>query len=141
MSNSNDLHAWYQDGEINEADPVSPQLNINTKSSTFGIAPGYEMHFDGMDNLSPYIAFELPIVIGNRSDTQGSGDHKTSTMRVSLTSTSFGTWATSRASRKSGSTSSSVRTTTSQMPFISDSKLASASAARRLATTASPPTT
>ena len=42
---------WYQDGEISEADPVSPQLNINTKSSTFGIAPGYEMHFDGMDNL------------------------------------------------------------------------------------------
>ena len=32
MSNSSDVHAWYQDGEINEADPVSPQLNINTKS-------------------------------------------------------------------------------------------------------------
>ena len=59
-----------QDGEISEADPVSPQLNINTKSSTFGIAPGYEIHFDGMDNLSPYMAFELPIVLGKRSDTQ-----------------------------------------------------------------------
>jgi len=70
MSNSNDVHAWYQDSEINEADPVSPQLNINTKTSTFGIAPGYEMHFDGMDNLSPYMAFELPITIGNRADTQ-----------------------------------------------------------------------
>ena len=70
MSNSSDVHAWYQDGEISEADPVSPQLNINTKSSTFGIAPGYEIHFDGMDNLSPYMAFELPIVLGKRSDTQ-----------------------------------------------------------------------
>ena len=65
ISNSSDVHAWYQDGEINTADPVSPQLNINTKSSSIGIAPGYEMHFDGMDNLSPYIAFELPITLGN----------------------------------------------------------------------------
>jgi hypothetical protein len=70
MSNSNDLHAYFQDGEILPADPVSPQLNINTKSSTFGFAPGYELHFDGMDNLSPYIAFELPIIISNREDTQ-----------------------------------------------------------------------
>ena len=68
ISNSSDVHAWYQDGEINTADPVSPQLNINTKSSSIGIAPGYEMHFDGTDNLSPYIAFELPITLGNRSD-------------------------------------------------------------------------
>ena len=28
------------------------------------------MHFDGMDNLSPYIAFELPVTIGKRSDEQ-----------------------------------------------------------------------
>jgi hypothetical protein len=68
MSSSNDTYAWWQDGEANEADPVSPQLDIRTLTSTFGIAPGYEMHFDGMDNLSPYIAFELPIVLGNRRD-------------------------------------------------------------------------
>ena len=70
ISNSNDLHAWYQDGEILEADPVSPQLNITTKTSSFGIAPGYELHFDGTDNLSPYFAFEVPIVLGKRADTQ-----------------------------------------------------------------------
>ena len=70
ISNSSDVHAWYQDGEIYTADPVSPQLNINTKSSSNGIAPGYEMHFDGMDNLSPYIAFELPITLTNREDSQ-----------------------------------------------------------------------
>ena len=60
------------------SDPVSPQLNINTKSSTFGIAPGYEMHFDGMDNLSPYIAFELPITlenVGDRKNVLGTGHH------------------------------------------------------------------
>ena len=33
-----------------------------------------------MDNLS-YIAFELPVTIGNRADTQDSGALKTSTCR------------------------------------------------------------
>ena len=70
LSSSTDLHAWYQDGEAWDADPVSPQLNITTKTSSFGFAPGYEIHFDGMDNLSPYMAFELPITIGKRADTQ-----------------------------------------------------------------------
>jgi hypothetical protein len=70
MSNSNDLHAYAQDGQLRYEGTISPQLNINTKSSTFGIAPGYELHFDGMDNLSPYIAFELPITLSKREDTQ-----------------------------------------------------------------------
>ncbi len=70
ISNSNDVHAYSQDGQINESDPVSPQLNITTKSSSFGFAPGYELHFDGTDNLSPYFAFEVPIVLGNRNDAQ-----------------------------------------------------------------------
>jgi hypothetical protein len=68
MSNTNDTYAWWQDGEASSADPVSPQLDLRMKSSTFGIAPGYEIHFDGMDNLSPYMAFELPIILGNRQD-------------------------------------------------------------------------
>ena len=70
IASSTDMHAWYQDGEINEADPVSPQLDITTKSSSIGFAPGYEFHFDGMDNLSPYFAVEVPITLGNREDTQ-----------------------------------------------------------------------
>ncbi len=69
ISNSNDVHAYSQDGQINETDPVSPQLNITTKTSSFGIYPGYELHFDGTDNLSPYFAFEVPIVLGKRADT------------------------------------------------------------------------
>ena len=96
VSNSNDLHAWYQDGEINEADPVSPQLNINTKSSTFGIAPGYEMHFDGMDNLLPTSRSNCPSPLATVRIRRSSGALKTSTMPVSLTNTSCGTWATSK---------------------------------------------
>ena len=42
-----------------------PAIEHQHQVSTFGIAPGYEMHFDGMDNLSPYIAFELPITLEN----------------------------------------------------------------------------
>ena len=70
MSNSSDVHAYMQDGELLAANPVSPQLNISSKSSTFGIAPGYEMHYDGMDNLSPYFAFELPITLSKREDSK-----------------------------------------------------------------------
>ena len=68
IASSSDLHAWYQDGEQQEADPVSPQLNIETKTSSYGIALGYELHFDGTDNLSPYFAFEVPLVFGKRAD-------------------------------------------------------------------------
>ena len=93
ISNSNDLHAYAQDGELDAADPVSPQLNITTKTSSFGIYPGYELHFDGTDNLSPYFAFEVPIVLGKRADTKdfwGAGDIDDD--QVSLINLSFGTW-------------------------------------------------
>ena len=61
ISSTDDVHAWYQDGEINEADPVSPQLNIATYDSHLHAASlrACELHFDGMDNLSPYMAGEL----------------------------------------------------------------------------------
>jgi hypothetical protein len=74
MSRSNDLHAYVQAGEITESvdtDFINPQLDVETKSSAFTLAPGYEWHFDGMDNLSPYFAVELPITIGNKSQSQG----------------------------------------------------------------------
>jgi len=70
ISASTDVHAWAQAGELLAADPVSPELTMTSQTSTFLIAPGYELHFDGMDNLSPYIAFEVPITIGNRKDSQ-----------------------------------------------------------------------
>ena len=77
LSASTDVHAWAQAGELLAADPVSPELTMTSQSSAWLFAPGYEFHFDGMDNLSPYIAFELPITIGNRKDSQtlwGAGD-------------------------------------------------------------------
>ncbi len=36
----------------------SPQLNLSTNNSLVGIGLGYELHFDGTDNLSPYFGFE-----------------------------------------------------------------------------------
>ena len=74
IASSTDMHAWIQDGETSELEAistvVSPQLDITTKYSSIGFAPGYEFHFDGMDNLSPYFAVEVPITLGNREDTQ-----------------------------------------------------------------------
>jgi len=72
MSRSNDLHAYVQSNELSDSLDWNgnPQLDIATKSSAFTFAPGYEWHFDGMDNLSPYFAVELPITFGNRSQSQ-----------------------------------------------------------------------
>jgi opacity protein-like surface antigen len=36
----------------------SPQLDLATSSSVIGIGVGYEIHFGGTDNLSPYFGFE-----------------------------------------------------------------------------------
>jgi len=36
----------------------SPQLDLSTNNSLVGIGLGYELHFDGTDNLSPYFGFE-----------------------------------------------------------------------------------
>ena len=68
LNSSNDVYTWWQEGEINEADPVSPQLNLNSGTTTFGLSAGYEMHFDGTDNLSPYFGIEAYYLMASRSD-------------------------------------------------------------------------
>ncbi|MGY8917955.1 MAG: hypothetical protein ACKVJ6_06745 [Flavobacteriales bacterium] len=67
VGSSNDSYAYYQEGEM-LGDPVSPQLNLTSGTTVFGIAPGYEIHFDGTDNLSPYFGIEAYYMMGNRSD-------------------------------------------------------------------------
>ena len=91
MSNSNDLHAWYQDGEINEADPVSPQLNINTKGSAYGIALGYELHFDGRIISLHTSLSNCHSPLAHVPTHRSFGGQKTSMMQGSLTNTSSGT--------------------------------------------------
>ena len=49
-------------------DPVSPHAHMYANSTTFGIAPGYEMHFDGTDNLSPYFGVEAYFITNSRTD-------------------------------------------------------------------------
>jgi|TARA_B110000967_G_scaffold44802_1_gene44940 hypothetical protein len=67
VGSSSDTYAFYQEGEM-LGDPVSPQLNLESATTVFGIAPGYEMHFDGTDNLSPYFGVEAYYMMGSRSD-------------------------------------------------------------------------
>jgi hypothetical protein len=68
VGSTSGTHAYYQEGEILEDNPVSPQLNMETSNTVFGIAPGYEIHFDGTDNLSPYFGIEAYYMMGSRSD-------------------------------------------------------------------------
>ncbi|MDZ4823062.1 MAG: BT1926 family outer membrane beta-barrel protein [Flavobacteriales bacterium] len=49
-------------------DADSPELLTTNKTFAFEICPGYEMHFDGTDRLSPYVGAQ--IVFGTTSDSE-----------------------------------------------------------------------
>jgi len=68
LNNSSDNYTYRQPGEQNSTDPVSPQLGLGTSSFSFGLAAGYEMHFDGTDNLSPYFGVEAFFMTNKRND-------------------------------------------------------------------------
>jgi hypothetical protein len=68
VGSTSGTHAYYQAGDMSETDPVSPQLNMETSNTVIGIAPGYEIHFSGTDNLSPYFGIEAYYMMGSRSD-------------------------------------------------------------------------
>jgi opacity protein-like surface antigen len=49
---------------------VLPELNQNMKSFNFSIRPGYEMHFQGTDRLSPYVGAELAFSMSSSEMTR-----------------------------------------------------------------------
>ena len=75
VGSSSDSYAYWQAGEYTEEngltaqDVVSPQLNLMSASSTLGIGAGYEIHFNGTDNLSPYFGFEGFFMMRSNSAT------------------------------------------------------------------------
>lgn len=62
FDHSSDVMTYLQTGEQyfdeGNAQTTSEQLTTGTTTTMFGINAGYEMHFDGTDNLSPYFGFE-----------------------------------------------------------------------------------
>lgn len=56
-----------QEGELNMEDPTSPELRSWDRTFDFSIRPGYEIHFDGTDRLSPYVGAEIDFGMGNTS--------------------------------------------------------------------------
>ena len=67
VGSTSGTYAYYQEGE-QLGDPVSPQLNMETSNTLIGIAPGYEIHFSGTDNLSPNFGIEAYYMMGSRTD-------------------------------------------------------------------------
>jgi hypothetical protein len=67
LDNSTDVYVTAQAGDESDTDPVSPQLQDTEKNSMFGLAVGYEMHWDGQDRLSPYWGVEAFFMTGNSS--------------------------------------------------------------------------
>ena len=71
LRNSSDVYTYMQAGEQFEGvgdDDGSPQMHLGTSTTGFGLGLGYEMHFDGTDNLSPYFAFEGFFMMSKRKD-------------------------------------------------------------------------
>lgn len=56
-----------QEGAINAESPVSPMLQSYDRAFDFTIRPGYEIHFDGTDRLSPYVGAEIDFGVGSTS--------------------------------------------------------------------------
>jgi hypothetical protein len=67
LDNSTDVYVTAQEGDESDTDPVSPQLQDTEKNSMFGLAVGYEMHWDGQDRLSPYWGIEAFFTTSNSS--------------------------------------------------------------------------
>jgi len=77
VGSTSSTYAYYQAGEVSNlleengfdiGEAFSPQMNLSTSSTLIGIAPGYEIHFSGTDNLSPYFGIELYYMMGSRTD-------------------------------------------------------------------------
>jgi hypothetical protein len=74
LNTASDTYTYLNEGEISVAsagggeDIPCPQLHMYTNTTVFGLAAGYEMHFGGTDNLSPYFGFEGYGVVTSRTD-------------------------------------------------------------------------
>lgn len=57
-----------QEGALNfDEDVPSPLIWSYDRSFDFSIRPGYEMHFDGTDRLSPYLGVEVVFAVSSHS--------------------------------------------------------------------------
>jgi hypothetical protein len=65
LNNTLDTDVLAQEGDLSSENPISPQLLGYTGSTSFGIAPGLEWHWDGTDRVSPYFGLEAYVLAGN----------------------------------------------------------------------------
>ncbi|MFT5958249.1 MAG: opacity protein-like surface antigen [Flavobacteriales bacterium] len=72
IGSQTDKSVTSQEGELSIEDPTSPILYMYDRTFDLTIRPGYEIHFDGTDRLSPYVGAELDFGIGRMSTEQES---------------------------------------------------------------------
>lgn len=78
---------------------VVPELYDTKKSFNFSIRPGYEIHFDGTDRLSPYVGAELLFATGSETLIKEFQDGVNATDDADPAK-----WSTWEAERKRGTT-------------------------------------
>lgn len=102
LGGTNDVTVRKQAQELpNTNKTVIPELYDTKKSFNFSIRPGYEIHFDGTDRLSPYVGAELLFATG--SETLIKEFHGASNPNE-LDLESASKWSTWEAERKRGTT-------------------------------------
>ena len=72
VGSQTDKSVTAQEGAESTEDPTSPILYMYDRTFDLTIRPGYEIHFDGTDRLSPYVGAELDFGIGRMSTEQES---------------------------------------------------------------------
>lgn len=65
LGGTNDVTVMSQSQQIGNT--TVPELYKTEKSFNFSIRPGYEMHFEGTDRLSPYVGAELLFASGSET--------------------------------------------------------------------------
>jgi hypothetical protein len=102
LGGTNDVTVRAQSMTVaNTAKTVIPELYDTKKSFNFSIRPGYEIHFEGTDRLSPYVGAELLFATG--SETLIKEFHGASTTADNNLEAAA-KWSTWEAERKRGTT-------------------------------------
>lgn len=102
LGGTNDVTVRSQSEVVpNTSKTVVPELYDTKKSFNFSIRPGYEIHFEGTDRLSPYVGAELLFATGSETLTKEfHGASTTADNNIEAASK----WSTWEAERKRGTT-------------------------------------
>jgi len=113
LGGTNDVTVRSQAQEV--GNNTVPELYDTEKSFNFSLRPGYEMHFEGTDRLSPYVGAELVFATGSETLIKEFFDGTTAADDAEISKMS--TW---EAERKRGTTTFGLNAVAGVDYYIAD---------------------